>query len=215
MEMEFEKVDVLDISKWFMNRHEDIASGSFNGNVKLQKLLYYTQVMSIAVTGEGIFTNNIEAWKHGPVIAEAFRFYSHDFDKIKNRKININKADEKLLKVINSLFGFKTAKELENISHKEKPWLELKDEVDKRSNPIITKEKIKNYYKNMKNIFETFSDFDFDNEKAEYINSNVFVYNKKDLELTDDDRMILYDIAEQVDNESFYVYKEDEKLVVY
>lgn len=35
MEMEFEKVDVLDISKWFMNRHEDIASGSFNGNVKL------------------------------------------------------------------------------------------------------------------------------------------------------------------------------------
>lgn len=122
--------------------------------------------MSIAVTGEGIFTNNIEAWKHGPVIAEAFRFYSHDFDKIKNRKININKADEKLLKVINSLFGFKTAK-------------------------------------------------DFDNEKAEYINSNVFVYNKKDLELTDDDRMILYNIAEQVDNESFYVYKEDEKLVVY
>ena len=117
--------------------------------------------------------------------------------------------------LVDSLFGFKTAKELENISHKEEPWLELKDKVDMRLNPIIIEEKIKNYYTNMKDIFNSFDDFDFDNESAEYINNNVFVYNKSDLTLSEDDKSILYDISEKVDNQSFYVYRESGELVVY
>lgn len=209
-------MNVLDVAKWFIDKHEDISSKSFNGNVKLQKLLYYTQVISIAHTGESIFDEDVEAWKHGPVISMAYQNYEYNFNELKNRIVaKISDSNNFLLNVVNSIYGFKTAKELEDISHSEMPWLELKDKVDQRLNPIITEERIKEYYVNMKDVFDGFNDFDFDNETAEYINSNVFVYNSKNTTLTEEDKSCLYDYCENVENSSFYVYKEDGELVVY
>jgi uncharacterized phage-associated protein len=35
-------------------------------NLKLQKLLYYTQAWYLAFTGQPLFSESIEAWVHGP-----------------------------------------------------------------------------------------------------------------------------------------------------
>lgn len=44
-------------------------------NLTLQKLLYYTQVMSLVNTGEPIFIDDIVLWKHGPVIPNVYYKY--------------------------------------------------------------------------------------------------------------------------------------------
>lgn len=51
-------------------------------------------------------------------------------------------------------------------------------------------------------------------EKVIYINNNVFVHDIETI-LAEEDIKILKSIAVQTTGKSFYVYKEDGKLVVY
>lgn len=52
-------------------------------------------------------------------------------------------------------------------------------------------------------------------EKVIYINNNAFIYSAEETMFTEEDMEILKSIAVQTTEKSFYVYKEDGKLVVY
>ena len=54
--------------------------------MKLQKLLYYCQGYSLALTGKPIFYEEIEAWKNGPVVESVYQEYK----KYKNNVISIS-----------------------------------------------------------------------------------------------------------------------------
>jgi uncharacterized phage-associated protein len=54
---------------WFSSKKQQID------NLKLQKLLYYTQAWHLAIFGTPILAEQIEAWVHGPVIPDVFRLY--------------------------------------------------------------------------------------------------------------------------------------------
>ncbi|MBL4950970.1 DUF4065 domain-containing protein [Neobacillus sp. YIM B02564] len=83
------KHSVLFISKWFINHNKDIANHSFDGNVKLQKLLYYSKAMYYAVYGEKLFSNDIEEWENGEVVSEVFTLYRHH-DLVEEAKNNFD-----------------------------------------------------------------------------------------------------------------------------
>jgi len=64
-------------------------------NLKLQKLLYYSQAWYLALNDETLFSDDIEAWVHGPVVSSVYQEYKkyryHDIDcdnikKVKNYK---------------------------------------------------------------------------------------------------------------------------------
>lgn len=44
-------------------------------NLQLQKILYYVQVYSLKNTGEPMFSDEIEAWKFGPVVRNVYNYY--------------------------------------------------------------------------------------------------------------------------------------------
>lgn len=50
-------------------------------NLKLQKLLYYAQAWHLVFRQEPLFTDRIEAWRHGPVVPSVFRQYRHFEDR--------------------------------------------------------------------------------------------------------------------------------------
>lgn len=66
--------DIFDIAEFFIqianSREDDLMT-----NLKLNKLLYYAQGVFLARTGKPLFSNRIEAWKHGPVIPEVYQKY--------------------------------------------------------------------------------------------------------------------------------------------
>jgi uncharacterized phage-associated protein len=206
-------MNVLDIAKWFIIKNDDIRKKGECGNIKLQVLLYYAQAICIAVYGHTLFANKIEAWSCDPIIKEVYRY---NFDVFyQQQTVKIPKDIEKLLKIINSMYGFQTSNGLVNLIKEEEPWAELKEQAENKLNPEITVERIKEYYYSFKDIFEGYYNYDFDNETAEYINGNVFVYNAKETKLTDKDIDIIYRSSKYVKDKSFFVYKREEELIIY
>lgn len=103
-------------------------------NIKLQKLLYYTQAWYLAHNGNDkpLFNANFQAWIHGPVSRTIFdRFKDSKFlyseislDDIIDRNI-IEKLDEDVKTHVDNVlesYALYSGIELEDMSHQEKPW---------------------------------------------------------------------------------------------
>ena len=50
--------EIVLIEKWFIQNNNDVANPSLDGHLKLQKLLFYSQAMTLSVLGEPLFTND-------------------------------------------------------------------------------------------------------------------------------------------------------------
>ncbi len=51
----------FDVADYFLSRCDE-DSGDAISNLKLQKLVYYAQGFSLALLGEPLFQNKMEAW---------------------------------------------------------------------------------------------------------------------------------------------------------
>ncbi|WP_082473260.1 Panacea domain-containing protein [Methylobacterium sp. Leaf85] len=141
----------VDIAKWFINA-TDRESGDAITHLKVQKLVYYAQAWSIALYNKPLFDEDFEAWAHGPVAVSVWDNYrEHGFASIPEQKLKVKFSEKPLalLNAVNKKYGIYTAKKLENMTHKETPWLEARGdlrELDK-CNTKISKDTIKSYFK--------------------------------------------------------------------
>lgn len=65
------KPTALHVAQYFISQSK-ISSPYAVTNLKLQKLLYYAQGFHLAVYGEPLFEEEIQAWAHGPVIPSVY-----------------------------------------------------------------------------------------------------------------------------------------------
>lgn len=117
--------------------------------LKLQKLLYFAQALSLVRRGHPLFRDKIEAWQHGPVVPTVYKEYK----KFKNKRLYAGEgfdmkiftnSEQKILEDIIATFGKYTGSQLRNMTHKHLPW---KNAFKKAKNTEITKQVIKQYYK--------------------------------------------------------------------
>ena len=64
----------FDVADYFLSKTDEEA-GDVISNLKLQKLVYYAQGFTLAVTGKPLFNEPIEAWQHGPVVPDLYHRY--------------------------------------------------------------------------------------------------------------------------------------------
>lgn len=144
----------------------------------LQKLLYYVQGLTLTLTGKPIFTEECEAWVHGPVyrkvyeLFSSFKFNPIDDDKfalISDLKSTLTEEEKTTVKLVADTFGVYSAKTLEKLSHKEKPWLNARkgyaDEM--HCEECISKDSIKAYFDDVNKTFDLHSELGI----KRYINS--------------------------------------------
>ncbi len=209
------------VSKWFLENNADAAFPSLNGHLKLQKLLYYAQAMNLAVNENPMFENKILAFENGPVVKEMFIEYRHNnfVERYKSESPITNAFDdetEKMLQVVNYVYGTQTGNQLVQLTHSEKPWADLEEKAKNRENPEITQESIKEYYQPLKDIYELYEDLDFSSHFKEEINGNVFTYNVNETKFTEADYRDLWDLGEKVKGQKYFVYKDNfGEMVVY
>ena len=98
-------------------------------NLKLQKLLYYVQGFHIALFGEPLFSDSIEAWNYGPAVPSVYREYEPfgtgllpGDDRFNPESIDPQSQD--LIDEVYGVYGKYTGTVLTNFTHQEKPWLE-------------------------------------------------------------------------------------------
>ena len=134
----------MDIAKYFINElHPE--------PLKLQKLLYFAQGFSYAFYDKALFNDDFEAWVHGPVIPSIYHEYkSYEYNPIDlnyNLK-DFNKDVIDLLEYVKRNYAKYDGKYLEEITHKEEPWLLSRTglDPDERSDKTISKSNIASYF---------------------------------------------------------------------
>ncbi|MDF5759200.1 type II toxin-antitoxin system antitoxin SocA domain-containing protein [Spongiactinospora sp. TRM90649] len=93
------------------------------GVKKLHKLLYYAQGYHLAAFGHPLFKESISAWDMGPVVGQLWKS-ENDGDVVEPG--DAGELDEAALNTIGyvlSRYGNLSAKDLENLTRGEEPWL--------------------------------------------------------------------------------------------
>jgi uncharacterized phage-associated protein len=106
---------------------DDQDAGDLTSNLKLQKLLYYSQGIHLAMRGGPLFVDAIEAWQHGPVCPTVYREYREhgakglpiptEFD------LDLIPAPAReVLDEVHCVYGQFSAWRLREMTHDEPPW---------------------------------------------------------------------------------------------
>jgi uncharacterized phage-associated protein len=137
------------VARYFLSKVDEDAGDSIS-NLKLQKLVYYAQAYHLAMYGEPLIPEAIEAWEHGPVVPELYRGYKahgsgpipppDDFDLDAYDARTRSFLDE-----VYDVFGQYSAWKLRNLTHAERPWLEAFRDGER--NRVITHGAMRDFYK--------------------------------------------------------------------
>jgi uncharacterized phage-associated protein len=137
-----------DIAKYFIWLANE--TGSYISNLKLQKLVYYSQAWHLALHGQTLFDEDFEAWVHGPVIPGLYHSYKHFGWKPIQEEITLDLPESTVsyLKEVADEYFACDAYELEQMTHAEAPWQKARVGLmpDQASTNIIQKTWIQEYY---------------------------------------------------------------------
>lgn len=146
----------------------------------LQKILYFIQGLYMVLFNTELFSEECEAWAHGPVfrdVYEVFKNFRYNpiddirFAMFQNRFHELSENEKKVIDLVIESFGVYSGKTLEQITHDEKPWTDARINClpGAPSNEIISKESIKTYFMDVTNKYA----LDNVNGIKQYINSKL------------------------------------------
>jgi uncharacterized phage-associated protein len=149
-----------DIASYFITFSNSV--GDYISNLKLQKLLYYSQAWYLGIKKKQLFQDDFEAWVHGPVIRRIYGNYKcygynpivldKDEGEVETEILNFKKSfgnelTSFLQSIIDEYFGL-SAWTLEKLVHQEAPWIFAREGLDdyEPSTNIISKKSMMDYY---------------------------------------------------------------------
>lgn len=123
----------------------------------LQKMLYFIQGIYMVLFGIELFSEECEAWAHGPVfkdVYEVFKNFKYNpiddtrFAMLQNRFHELGDDEKRVIDLVVETFGMYSGKILEQITHGETPWMDARINClpEEPSNEVISKETIKKYF---------------------------------------------------------------------
>jgi len=125
-------------------------------NLKLQKLLYYSQAWYLAILGKPLFHERIEAWVHGPVVPPVFGEYKQfRWNPLPYPEgvVEIEAGDParsitKHVSEVVKVYGALSGPQLELLTHQEDPWKIARNNLppDAASSVVITHQSMIDYY---------------------------------------------------------------------
>ena len=154
-------LEAKDIAKYFLLKDKEkelfntnviVLNGRncYEGNVRLNKYLYFAQTVYLAKYGKLLFHENILAYYNGPIIKEVLEKYAV-IQGSKNKEVSLSEEIKIFLDKIYDALKQATCKELVEISHEDTAWKELS--ANTFNAPVIDvmkyQEKYKKQYKGL------------------------------------------------------------------
>lgn len=163
--------DVFDFAKFFIKNGADSMPNTYDGNMKLQKLLVLADLVNFAEYGELQFDEQVPALKNGCIVSE---------------------KGYEVLKLVTDIFGGASEKELSSI-------------VDMMSQHADVER--------MREIISVHRETASDTATCEIINGVTFYYDG--FALTDDMIERLENFSLSVEDDTYSLYLDDGRLVIY
>jgi Uncharacterized phage-associated protein len=140
------------IADWFLMKTDREAGESIT-HLQLQKLLYYSQAWALVLLNRPLFEEDFQAWAHGPVLRSVYDTFSgNKWSALPPPQASeLSSIDEKadqLLEEVYRVYGKFSGKTLEQLTHREPPWLDARGGCapEDRCDSIIQKDAMKRYF---------------------------------------------------------------------
>lgn len=215
--------DVYDFAKFFIKNGADSMPNTYDGNMKLQKLLVLADLASIAEFGEPLFEDQVLAFKNGCVVEKIRLRYKNDYIGFK-RDSDVYQPDfsEKeygILKLITDIFGNATARELSEINHTFNFWkVAFQNGTDEtgyhnKNLSVVNMMSQTEDINRMREIISAYKEAASDVTASEIINGVTFYYDG--LVLTDEMIEQLENFSLSAEDDTYCVYLDNGRLVIY
>lgn len=143
-----EMANIVNVAKYLLTLAE--SSNTKINPLKLQKLLYYCEGWTLAITDKELFPReNFQAWLHGPVNVTIYHEFNAKygmFDPIDNPKTtllstSVTVEQRAIVERVFEVYNQYSASQLEMMTHAEKPWIEARGTLkpNMHSDTIIDK----------------------------------------------------------------------------
>ena len=215
--------DVYDFAKFFIKNGADSRPNTYDGNMKLQKLLVLADLVNIAEYGEPLFGDQVLAFKNGCVVEKVRLRYKNDYVAFRRDseayQPDFSEKEYEVLNLVMEIFGCASAKELSDINHTFDFWklafdngtsstgyhdkeMSVVDMLSQRSDIEKMREIISAYRETANNVMA-----------SEIINGVTFYYDG--FALTDDMIDQLENFSLSAEDDTYSVYLDNGKLVIY
>ena len=120
---------ILNVAEYIFKEYNKVT-GELIDEMKLQKLLYFSQRETLAILNKPLFNEEFEGWKYGPISREVRTVYTED--GINADTEDIKNESKYIINNVILEYGALASWKLSKISHKEISWINsrkgLKDE---------------------------------------------------------------------------------------
>ncbi|PKM80288.1 MAG: hypothetical protein CVU89_14445 [Firmicutes bacterium HGW-Firmicutes-14] len=214
----------LEVAKWFIKNDLDNPRNKYDGNMKIQKLLYFAQLIHLALYGDVLFDDPILAYENGSVVEHVRQRYKNDNSEFvaeaKNANIVLTDEEQNTLILTAEIFGKLSASELSDLNHLHRGWREALERSKRngfhyRENGVISMTSVKNHdLEKVKQMLKAHQSTKQINDNCEVINGTTFYYDPRELTITDEIISILESFR---GTESAYSISLDEnrEIVIY
>ena len=193
--------DVYDVAKYFIKNDANSFPNTYEGNMKLQRLLVFANMINFAKYGELLFDDVLPIKDDCVVEKVRLRYESDKFEQ------DFSDREYTVLNMVMSIFKSASVKELSELIRTFNFWKET--DCTYKSKSILHDEDIDR----MKEIVHAYQESSNDVMTREIINGISFYYNG--FQLTDEIIEELTSFTLNADDDSYTVYLDDGCLVIY
>lgn len=215
--------DVYDFAKFFIKNGADSLPDTYDGNMKLQKLLVFSDFVNVTEYGKLLFGDQVLAFKNGCVVEKVRLRYRNDYSGFKKDsdsfQPDFSESEYAVLKLVLAVFGNATAKELSEINHTFNFWKSAFEKgtdssgYHDKSRSVVDMLSQKEDIERMKEIILAYQESSNDMSAREVINGVTFYYDG--FALTDEMIEQLEGFSYNAEDDSYTVYLDDGRLVIY
>lgn len=127
--------DVIKVASYICLRYQQLF-GERIDEMKLHKLLYFTQRESIIQTDEPLFEDCFEAWKYGPVMVSIRQKYRTD-TLHEELPCPIKERYKKIFDTVFDTYAPKDSWSLSSITHGEYAWQEARKKITPEQQHVL------------------------------------------------------------------------------
>lgn len=140
--------NAIDVAAYILNQFGSVTT------MKLQKLVYYTQVRYLVTYGRPLFDDEIQAWANGPVTPNLYQVHRGRY-MLRKGELDwrsspdaLNYAEKAAADFVVARLGARSGEDLRELSHRESPWQKARGDCPPgaRCSKQITIESIGSYY---------------------------------------------------------------------
>lgn len=158
------KTNVFDYTKWFLENELDTPRNTFKGNMKLQKLLFFAQLISLAKNNKLLFEDQFCAFENGMVMEKVRLEYKNNLDELLNYKRNkLTDEELEILELTKNIYGSENADTLSNMSHQFEYWKKYlqisnnKFDYKDKNKSIVPNEELEKELDNIRDVLDAYN----------------------------------------------------------